>query len=66
MAESRAVGGKVAFFKRDHLSNLFVFPPISHFSQEKSPDNKCFRNRKENTLAKGLCSTIVLLPVIWN
>lgn len=62
MAESRAVGGKVAFFKRDHLNNPFVFPPISHFSQEKSPDNKFFRNGKENTLAKGLCSTIVLLP----
>lgn len=62
MAESRAVGGKVAFFKRDHSNNPFIFPPISHFSQERSSDNICFRNGKENTLAKGLCSTIVLLP----
>lgn len=62
MAEPRAVGGKVAFFKRDHLNNPFVFPPISHFSQEKSPNHKCFRNGKENILAKDLCSTIVLLP----
>lgn len=62
MAESRAVGGKVAFFKSDNLNNTFLVPPISHFSQEKSPDNKCFRNGKENTLPKGLCSTKVLLP----
>ena len=67
MAKSRAMGGKVAIFYRDHSNNLLTSLSSLTSPRERvlNSDHKSSRNGRENTLAKDLCSAIALSPGGW-